>query len=140
MESFFAVQLFSKLSYNKLLGTQIKRARLFCLFVLIITKLSSLFLYVYPLYIREFYTLKIILRLLQFVCFKFLQLILILLIYVQVSTETGHVFYCDVRTDTPVFTLKAHDDAIPGEQSSPFPTPTPPPSLSQSFDDVVNDV
>ncbi|KAJ7379071.1 rRNA-processing protein [Desmophyllum pertusum] len=31
-----------------------------------------------------------------------------------VSTETGHVFCCDVRTDTPVFTLKAHDDAIPG--------------------------
>lgn len=31
-----------------------------------------------------------------------------------VSTENGHVFCCDVRTDTPVFILKAHDDAIPG--------------------------
>ena len=57
----------------------------------------------------------------------------------QVSTENGHVFCCDVRTDTPVFILKAHDDAIPGEQSSPFPTPTLP-FLSRSFDDVVNDV
>lgn len=31
-----------------------------------------------------------------------------------VSTENGHVFCCDVRTDDPVYTLKAHDDAIPG--------------------------
>jgi len=31
-----------------------------------------------------------------------------------VSTEDGHVFCCDVRTDSPVYTLKAHDDAIPG--------------------------
>lgn len=30
------------------------------------------------------------------------------------STENGHVFCCDVRTDAPVYTLKAHDDAIPG--------------------------
>lgn len=60
------------------------------------------------------------------------------MICVQVSTEAGHVFCCDVRTDTPVFTLKAHDDAIPGEQSSPFlPLPS---SLSQSFDDFVNDI
>lgn len=31
-----------------------------------------------------------------------------------VSTEDGHVFCCDVRADGPVFTLKAHDNAIPG--------------------------
>ncbi|XP_068710314.1 periodic tryptophan protein 1 homolog [Montipora foliosa] len=31
-----------------------------------------------------------------------------------VSTENGHVFCCDVRTDAPVYTLKAHDEAIPG--------------------------
>ena len=32
----------------------------------------------------------------------------------QVSTESGHVYYCDVRTESPVFTLKAHDDAVAG--------------------------
>lgn len=31
-----------------------------------------------------------------------------------ISTEDGHVFCCDVRADGPVFTLKAHDNAIPG--------------------------
>lgn len=30
------------------------------------------------------------------------------------STESGHVFCCDVRTDTPIFTLQAHDDAVSG--------------------------
>ena len=40
------------------------------------------------------------------------------MISVQVSTENGHVFCCDVRVDTPVYTLKAHDDAIPGELSN----------------------
>lgn len=37
------------------------------------------------------------------------------MVFVQISTEDGHVFCCDVRADGPVFTLKAHDNAIPGE-------------------------
>ena len=37
------------------------------------------------------------------------------MVFLQISTEDGHVFCCDVRADGPVFTLKAHDNAIPGE-------------------------
>eukprot|EP00794_Sanderia_malayensis_P012710 gene12709-14015_t len=34
--------------------------------------------------------------------------------YFLVSTETGNVYYCDVRSDSPTFQISAHDSAVTG--------------------------
>ena len=32
----------------------------------------------------------------------------------QASTDKGNIYCCDVRTNSPVFTLHAHDEAVTG--------------------------